>query len=71
MKRQLPLLFLDKIMIAKQDIIKALEPKIKEVGGFLVDVKVNTANVPAIAPSSGLIRALRNGENSFIRSSVV
>ena len=32
-------------MIAKQDIIKTLEPKIKEVNGFLVDVKVNTANV--------------------------
>ena len=32
-------------MIAKQEIIKVVEPKIKELDGFLVDVKVNTANV--------------------------
>ena len=32
-------------MIAKQEIIKVAEPKIKELDGFLVDVKVNTANV--------------------------
>jgi len=32
-------------MIAKQEIIKVAELKIKELDGFLVDVKVNTANV--------------------------
>ena len=32
-------------MIARQEIIKVAEPKIKELDGFLVDVKVNTANV--------------------------
>ena len=32
-------------MIAKQEIIKVAESKIKELDGFLVDVKVNTANV--------------------------
>ena len=32
-------------MISKQEIIKDAEPKIKELDGFLVDVKVNTANV--------------------------
>jgi ribosome maturation factor RimP len=35
-------------MIAKQEIIKVAELKIKELGGFLVDVKVNTANVITI-----------------------
>jgi ribosome maturation factor RimP len=32
-------------VIEKQEIIKVAEPKIKELDGFLVDVKVNTANV--------------------------
>ena len=32
-------------MIAKEEIRKVAEPKIKELNGFLVDVKVNTANV--------------------------
>ena len=32
-------------MIAKQEIVKVVEPKIKELAGFLVDVKVNTANI--------------------------
>ena len=41
----MPLLFLHSIVIAKQEIIKFAEPKIKELVGFLVDVKVNTANV--------------------------
>ena len=41
----MPLLFLYSIVIAKQEIIKVAEPKIKELDGFLVDVKVNTANV--------------------------
>jgi ribosome maturation factor RimP len=44
-KRQLPLLSLYSIMIAKQEIVKVVEPKIKELAGFLVDVKVNTANI--------------------------
>ena len=35
-------------MIAKQEIIKVAESKIKELDGFLVDVKVNTANVITI-----------------------
>jgi len=41
----LPLLFLHSIVIERQEIIKVAEPKIKELDGFLVDVKVNTANV--------------------------
>ena len=41
----MPLLFLHSIVIAKQEIIKVAEPKIKELDGFLVDVKVNTANI--------------------------
>jgi len=32
-------------MISKQEIIKVAESKIKELDGFLVDVKVNAANV--------------------------
>ena len=32
-------------MIAKEEIIKVAEAKIKELDGFLVDVKVNTANI--------------------------
>ena len=32
-------------MIAKEDIKKVAEPKIKELNGFFVDIKVNTANV--------------------------
>ena len=32
-------------MIAKEDIKKVAEPKIKELNGFFVDVKVNKANV--------------------------
>ena len=32
-------------MISKEEIRKVAEPKIKELNGFLVDVKVNTANV--------------------------
>jgi len=32
-------------MIAKEEIRKVAEPKIKELDGFFVDVKVNTANV--------------------------
>ena len=32
-------------MIAKEEIVRAAEPKIKELDGFIVDVKVNTANV--------------------------
>ena len=32
-------------MISKEEIGKVAEPKIKELNGFLVDVKVNTANV--------------------------
>jgi len=32
-------------MISKEEIKKVAEPKIKEQGGFIVDVKVNTANV--------------------------
>ena len=35
-------------MIAKEEIRKVVEPKIKELDGFLVDVKVNTANVITI-----------------------
>ena len=31
-------------MIAQEEIIKTINPKIKEMGGYLVDVKVNTAN---------------------------
>ena len=41
----MPLLFLHSIVIEKQEIIKVAEPKIKELDGFLVDLKVNTANV--------------------------
>ena len=41
----MPLLFLHSIMIEKQEIINVVEIKIKELGGFLVDVKVNSANV--------------------------
>ena len=47
-KRQLPLLFLHSIVIVKQDIIKVAELKIKELDGFLVDVKVNTNNIITI-----------------------
>ena len=47
-KRQLPLLFLHSIVIVKQDIIKVAEVKIKELDGFLVDVKVNTNNIITI-----------------------
>ena len=32
-------------MIAKDEIIRVAELKVKEINGFLVDVKVNTANV--------------------------
>lgn len=32
-------------MIAKEEIIKVAESKIKELDGFVVDVKLNTANV--------------------------
>ena len=32
-------------MISKEEIKKVAEPKIKELGGFFVDAKVNTANV--------------------------
>ena len=32
-------------MISKEEIRKVAEPKIKELNGFLVDVKVNAANV--------------------------
>tara|TARA_B100001142_G_scaffold251410_1_gene251704 strand:- start:222 stop:680 length:459 start_codon:yes stop_codon:yes gene_type:complete len=32
-------------MIAKEEIRRVAEPKIKELGGFFVDLKVNTANV--------------------------
>ena len=32
-------------MVSKKEIIKVAAPKIKELDGFLVDVKVNTANV--------------------------
>ena len=32
-------------MIAKEDIKKVAEPKIKELNGFFVDIKINTANV--------------------------
>ena len=32
-------------MISKEEIKKVAEPKIKEQGGFFVNVKVNTANV--------------------------
>ena len=32
-------------MIAKEAIRKVAEVKIKELGGFFVDVKINTANV--------------------------
>ena len=32
-------------MISKEEIKKVAEPKIKELGGFFVDVKVNAANV--------------------------
>ena len=35
-------------MIVKEEIIKVAESKIKELGGFLVNVKVNTANVITI-----------------------
>ena len=31
-------------MIAQAEIVKTIDPKIKEMGGYLVDVKVNTAN---------------------------
>ena len=41
----MPLLFLHSIVIEKQEIIKIAEPKIKELDGFLVDVKVNSTNV--------------------------
>ena len=32
-------------MIAKEEIRKVAEPKIKELDGFFVDVKLNTTNV--------------------------
>ena len=32
-------------MISKQEIKKVVELKIKQLGGYLVDIKVNTANV--------------------------
>ena len=32
-------------MIAQDEIIRVAELKVKEINGFLVDVKVNTANV--------------------------
>ena len=32
-------------MIAKEEIRRVAEPKIKELGGFFIDLKVNTANV--------------------------
>jgi ribosome maturation factor RimP len=32
-------------MIAKENIIKVAEPIIKNLGGFFVDIKVNTSNV--------------------------
>ena len=32
-------------MIAQDEIIRVAEPKVKEINGFLVDVKINTANV--------------------------
>ena len=32
-------------MITQDEIIRVAEPKVKEINGFLVDVKVNTANV--------------------------
>jgi ribosome maturation factor RimP len=35
-------------MIAKEEIRKVAEPKIRELDGFFVDVKVNTANVIAV-----------------------
>ncbi|MBT3611664.1 MAG: ribosome assembly cofactor RimP [Flavobacteriales bacterium] len=35
-------------MISKEEIKRVAEPKIKEQGGFFVDVKVNTANVITI-----------------------
>ena len=41
----MPLLFLSNCMIVKEEIRKVAEPKIKELGGFFVDLKVNTANV--------------------------
>ena len=41
----MPLLFLHNNMIAKEDIRKVVDPKIKELDGFFVDLKVNTANV--------------------------
>ena len=41
----MPLLFLHNNMIAKEEIRKVVEPKIKELDGFFVDLKVNTANV--------------------------
>ena len=36
-------------MITKQEIIEVAEPKIKELDGFLVDVKVNTANAITVS----------------------
>lgn len=44
----MPLLFLHSIVIVKQEIIKVADLKIKELDGFLVDVKVNTNNVITI-----------------------
>ena len=41
----MPLLFLHNNMIAEEEIRKVVEPKIKELDGFFVDRKVNTANV--------------------------
>ena len=35
-------------MIAQDEIIRVAELKVKEINGFLVDVKVNTANVIAV-----------------------
>ena len=35
-------------MVSKEEIKKVAELKIKELGGYLVDVKVNTANVVAV-----------------------
>ena len=45
MKRLLASFSLIDYMITKEDISKIAEPKIKEMNGFLVDVKVNTNNV--------------------------
>lgn len=35
-------------MIAKEDIVRIVKPKIKEIGGYLVDVKINTNNIITI-----------------------